>query len=67
MEKRITLQYMEEAIKAYENLKKNYDIKSKRVRRLIENSEIIEKDYNDMENENNQLRDFIHKKGLSLE
>jgi hypothetical protein len=58
---------MEEAIKAYENLKKNYDIKSKRVRRLIENSEIIEKDYNDMENENNQLRDFIHKKGLSLE
>ena len=59
MEKRITLQYMEEAIKAYES-------KSERVKRLLETSKIIEEDYDKLENENNQLKDFIHKNGLSI-
>lgn len=86
MEKRITLQYMEEAIKAYEtsqsdlyaanqivadqidtikDLEKKLETKSKRVKLLIENSEIISKDYDDLEKEkealeleNNQLKDF---------
>lgn len=59
MEKRITLQYMEEAIKAYES-------KSERVKRLLETSKVIEEDYDKLENENNQLKDFIHKNGLSI-
>lgn len=86
MEKRITLQYMEEAIKAYETsqsdlyaanqiiadqidttkeLEKKLETKSKRVKTLIENAEIISKDYDELEKEkealefeNNQLKEF---------
>lgn len=50
---------MEEAIKAYES-------KSERVKRLLETSKVIEEDYDKLENENNQLKDFIHKNGLSI-
>lgn len=77
MEKRITLQYMEEAIKAYEasqsdlyaanqivseqidnikTLENKLDKKSKRVKRLIENSEILSQSCDELEKENEQLK-----------
>jgi len=89
MEKRITLQYMEEAIKAYETsqkdlfaanqiiigqidkteeLEKKLKEKSEGVKRLIENSELTFKDYDELmkekeqlEFENNQLKEFQSK------